>query len=155
MPETPRSTETPVAAPRQALLLQRLNGLKAEISEVVRGIIEAKGTVVQFHLPAVENELDWTDEELELARRALLGKYKSLGINFVVQRAEPLDMEAMMAEMMKDDVPASGTASTMSALADTNPAIPVTPEPETGKKKPVDTAAAAAELLRKMRHRPT
>jgi hypothetical protein len=154
MPETPRSTDVAAPAPRQALLLAKLNALKADISAIVRGIVDGGGTVVELHLPAPENEPAWTDPELALARRALLGKYQALKIDFIVRREE-LDAEAMMAELMKDDVeaPAAPTASDMAALGDTNAELPVVPEPETGKKKPVvqDTSAAAANLLEQIR----
>lgn len=147
----PTSAET-APAPRLGLLQARLNSLKADIAETVRGIIDAGGKRVTLHLSAAENESPWTDQELAIVRGALLKRYGALGIDFIVAREE-LDMEAMMAEMMKDDgeTTVASTVSNMTALRDTAAELPVMPKEETGKKPILDSSAAAANLLEEMK----
>ncbi len=159
MTERPSSASESASLPRQALLLQKLNALKADIAETVRAIVAAGGSIVQLNLPLPSGEKPWTDQELVLARRALINKYQGLQIDFVVLR-EDLDVDALFAEVMQegaDQNPVSkpvGTDVDLVALKDTATDHPVAEEK--GTKKPVvNTSAAAADILRRMRRRPS
>ncbi len=159
MTERPSHTSESTPLPRQALVLQQLNALKADIAETVRAIVGAGGKIVQLHLPLPSSEAPWTDPELALARRALIGKYQALEIEFVVLR-DDLDVDALMAEVMQEGADQNlvskpaGTDVDLVALKDTATDHPVAEEK--GAKKPVvDTSAAAADILRRMRRRPS